>query len=300
MISTIKKNTIQLVCLALFLLFGACKDGKTDEEQRTISITQQKDLSGTYILQIEQKKGTGSEFITSHNPSVINQEIEIELLKNKNNTYNVELKQFSIAAPTAIYDVVYNTFLDTTYVEGKSFSATFEKEKQEKIDTLFSTYKKLQGHNFLYERTGEGNFIYTSGKVDWAAYDNDLRLREDPQAEFKKYIIPDYLTMLLNESFNYTEGKYILNEGLETFHKGGEAKLRIDKGEFPDEYVIFNNKHEKSLQTTVRNYFKGTEGKWSKSEIINTRITPHKINGINTIITTITTIEKVNIQTLQP
>ncbi|WP_339700625.1 hypothetical protein [uncultured Marixanthomonas sp.] len=294
MISTIKKNTVQLVCLSLFFLFGACKDGKTGNEQKTISITQPNDLSGTYILHIEQKNGTGSEFITSHNPSVINQEVEIELLKNKDNTYNVELKQFSIAVPTAIYNVVYNTFLDTTYIEGESFSATFEKEKQDKIDTLFSTYKKLQGHTFLYERTEEGNFMYASGKVDWEAYDKDLSLREDPQAEFKKYITPHYLTMVLNESFNYTEGNYILNEGLETIQKREEVKLRIDKGMDPDEYVIYNTNQQSNLKTTVRNIFKGKKAQWNRSEIINTKLSPHRIKGLNSISTTRTSIKYID------
>lgn len=290
----LKRIGFQVVYLSILMLVSACNDGASDKENETISITQTNDLSGTYVLAIERKEGTGSTFITSHNPSKIHHEVEIAISKTQDSSYSVELKEFSIAAPTAIYNVIYNTSLDTTRIVGQSFSAEFEKEKQEKIDALFAKYKQLIGSIFLFDRTENGGLRYTSGTITWSDYKNDFQLKEDPQAELKKYISPAYLALILNSAFNYTEGEYTINKGLNTIQQQEEGKLWVNKGESPGEYVHFKNTKDNGLKTTVRKTFKGTTHQWGSSEIINTRFSPHRINGINKITTTTTNIKKIN------
>ncbi|MGG6230751.1 hypothetical protein [Tenacibaculum sp. SDUM215027] len=208
-------NSQFLFVLLFFATLIACKDGnnKSSETKHTVLITQPNKINGTYNLSTQRKEGDGDTYITSRNPSVINHELELKISKNEEDKYVVELKDFTIQVPAPICSFVYNTRVDTTRYVSNSFGViTFEKEKQEQLNKVLKHYKKLKGNQFLFERTSDGNFKLLSGKISWEDYKNKVDLRHgDPIQELKMYMSPDYLTMVLNQTFNYAEGDFISN-----------------------------------------------------------------------------------------
>lgn len=285
-----KKYTTQIIYLLLVITaftFTACKE---DKKSDTITITRANDINGNYTLTLERKEGTGSEYITSHNPSVINHEMELAISKNGENKYKVELKEFSIQLPAPMCTFVYDTRADTTGNTGGPFGlVTFKKEKQEQLNELLEHYRKLRGSSFLFERNTDGTFKFTSGGVAWEDYKNDLKMRtEDPEEELKKYINSDYLGTVLNETFNYAEGEFTQNTPIE---KRG-AKYQLNSGKSPEEHELFKQTKKTDQITTVRTLLEGTKGQWSQSKIVTTGFSPHRVNGINDITMTTTTVRK--------
>ncbi|MDO6675010.1 hypothetical protein Q4517_05555 [Tenacibaculum sp. 1_MG-2023] len=281
-----------LPLLLLFTTVITCKDvnNKSNEAKNTISVSQLNTIKGNYTLTIERKEGTGETYISSYNPSIINHELNLEIAKNKTNRYTVKLNEFSIQVPSPICTFVYDSRIDTTGNTKGSFGKVyFKKEKQEKLNKWLAHYKKLKDTQFLFERTADGTFKFLSGEIPWKDYKNKVNLRHgDPILELKTYINPKYLTMVLNQTFNYAEGRLTPN----TLIKKDGATIQLNTNSSWEEHELFQQRKESNYTITARAYLTKTDAQWIRSNILETKLTPHRANGINNIAMTTTIVQK--------